>query len=577
MSGDADMNPMSDHARAVRLVLIGAWCLVPVPALVAFFVGNAALPILATSVCFGLMGLIGSRLSGRAARLAVSLALIGQAIVFSAAFAGHAWQADSHMAFFALLATLMVLADPVVVLIAAGVIAAHHLSLGLFLPQLVYPSADLIVNLQRTVMHGLIVAIEAGILFWAIRKQNMSEETAKAARLSAEAASAASSAAHAEAEAARLKTEEALRDARVAQAEAEASKETALAEAERAQSADRRAREQELQDRAERDARKKVQDDVVQALRSGLSALAQGELTKPLNDPFDHAYEDLRHDFNASLTALNGALAHVRDTAGQIGEETTGIASLADGLATRSETQAASLAQVSVTADGMVAQVKKTAADASVAREIAVQTRARADESAKLVVEAVDVMQRIADSSSQVQNIITVIDEIAFQTNLLALNAGVEAARAGDAGRGFAVVASEVRALAQRSSDAAKEIRGLIETSGRQVAEGVDVVDGTGKALGDVSASVTDIAEQISSIARIAHLQAAAPAEIYTALSEFVTANHADREALTEASSASQILKGRTDALTRALDAFEINVEVGAAREVRPDTQKKVA
>lgn len=547
-----------DQQRAVRLVLIGTWCLVPVPALVAYFIGNTVLPILATSVCFGLLGLLGSRSSGRAARLAVSLALIGQATVFSAAFAGHSWQADSHMAFFALLATLMILADPVVVLVCAGVIAAHHVTLGLFLPQLVYPSTDLLVNLQRTILHGTIVAIEAGILYWAIRQRNLSEDAARLARQSAEAARDVSARARAEAEAAHERTEAALRDATVAQAEAEAARESALAEADRAQAADRRAREQEELDRAEREARKRMQDEVVQALRAGLAALARGDLTKPLNEPFAEEYEDLRNDFNDSINALSGALLHVWGTAEQIEQETNGIAAVANGLATRSTTQAASLADVSVTADGMVSQVKQTATDASAARDIAAQTRVRADESAALVREAVSVMQRIAESSSQIQNIIAVIDEIAFQTNLLALNAGVEAARAGDAGRGFAVVASEVRALAQRSSDAAKEIRGLIETSGRQVAEGVEVVDGTGKALGDVSSSVTEIADQISSIAHIAQEQAEGLAEINRALSDFVTANHDDQDALAEASAASQVLKGRAGELTLALDAFSI-------------------
>ena len=172
-----------------------------------------------------------------------------------------------------------------------------------------------------------------------------------------------------------------------------------------------------------------------------------------------------------------------------------------DDLARRTEQQAASLEETAAALDEITATVKKSAEGATHARQVVAAADDDAKKSALVVRQAVEAMDAIAKSAQQISQIIGVIDEIAFQTNLLALNAGVEAARAGDAGRGFAVVASEVRALAQRSAEAAKEIKGLISASTTQVDHGVKLVAETGKSLERIMAQVAEINNVVSEIA----------------------------------------------------------------------------
>src|SRR6202041_3534368 len=169
------------------------------------------------------------------------------------------------------------------------------------------------------------------------------------------------------------------------------------------------------------------------------------------------------------------------------------ITQASDDLSRRTEQQAASLEETAAALDQITATVRRTAEVANEARDLVSTSKTDAERSGEVVRQTVGAMDGIETSSKQITNIIGVIDEIAFQTNLLALNAGVEAARAGDAGRGFAVVATEVRALAQRSADAAKEIKALISASGSQVASGVQLVAETGKSLERIIAQVTEI------------------------------------------------------------------------------------
>ncbi|HEY0572174.1 MAG TPA: methyl-accepting chemotaxis protein, partial [Enterovirga sp.] len=218
-----------------------------------------------------------------------------------------------------------------------------------------------------------------------------------------------------------------------------------------------------------------AQQFVVQELAARLSRLADGDLTARLVG-FSGEYKALETDFNAAVERLQGAMQAISaKTVGMRGG-TGEISQAADDLSRRTEQQAASLEETAAALDEITATVKKTAEGANHARQVVSTAKSGAEHSGTVVRDAVAAMSEIEKSSTQISQIIGVIDEIAFQTNLLALNAGVEAARAGEAGKGFAVVASEVRTLAQRSGAAAKDISGLISSSNAEVGEGVKLV-----------------------------------------------------------------------------------------------------
>jgi methyl-accepting chemotaxis protein len=234
-----------------------------------------------------------------------------------------------------------------------------------------------------------------------------------------------------------------------------------------------------------------------------------------------------------------------------------------DDLAKRTERQAASLKQTAAALDQINATVGKTASGASEARDVVNAAKSDAERSGKVVRETVTAMQEIETSSKQISSIIGVIDEIAFQTNLLALNAGVEAARAGDAGRGFAVVATEVRALAQRSADAAKEIKALIATSGRQVAEGVTLVGETGAALGRIMALVANLDAQVAAIAGSAKEQATGLKEVNAAINQMDQVTQQNAAMVEQTSAASHAMADEAAALAALVEQFSIDEPPG--------------
>ena len=237
---------------------------------------------------------------------------------------------------------------------------------------------------------------------------------------------------------------------------------------------------------AERRAEEAGRLQVVEALGAAVARLKAGDLTARLETAFPAAYERLRGDFNRAIAGLEAAMGEVIEGAGGLRAGAGEISGAIENLSTRTERQAASLAETASALNEVSASVKRTAEGASEANAAVIDSRTVADRSSQVVGRAAEAMSQIETSSAKVSQILGVIDEIAFQTNLLALNAGVEAARAGDAGRGFAVVAQEVRALAQRSADAAKEIKGLISESSDHVRSGVTLVGEAGAALGDI-------------------------------------------------------------------------------------------
>lgn len=305
--------------------------------------------------------------------------------------------------------------------------------------------------------------------------------------------------------------------------------------------------------------------DVVSTLAEGLGKLSDGDLTFRVDQAFPEEYERLRVDFNGAITQLEGAMQVILSNAAGINSGSGEISQAADDLSRRTEQQAASLEQTAAALDEITATVRKTAEGASEANSVGKQTREEAESGGEVVREAVDAMSEIESSAEKISQIIGVIDEIAFQTNLLALNAGVEAARAGEAGRGFAVVASEVRALAQRSSDAAKEIKSLIMASSQHVASGVDLVGRTGKALTEIVEKVATMSSLVGEIASSAEEQATGLSQVNTAVNQMDQVTQQNAAMVEESTAASHSLASEAAALTELVSKFRISDGGGVA------------
>jgi methyl-accepting chemotaxis protein len=303
------------------------------------------------------------------------------------------------------------------------------------------------------------------------------------------------------------------------------------------------------------------QQAVVAALASGLAGLSRGDLQSRIDKSFGEDYEKLRADFNATIDALRDTMTTIASVTHGISAGSDQIAHASDDLSRRTEQQAASLEETAAALAQITETVKAMAGNAGEAAKVVMATRSAAETSGAVVGQAVDAMGKIKTSSAQISNIVGMIDEIAFQTNLLALNAGVEAARAGDAGRGFAVVASEVRSLAQRSAEAAKEIKVLISDSSMQVANGVALVDKTGVALKDIVSRVAEMDTLVNQISVASREQATSLAEINIAVRQMDQVVQQNAAMVEESTAAAHALKNETVDLTTMVGRFEIGAE----------------
>jgi methyl-accepting chemotaxis protein len=308
---------------------------------------------------------------------------------------------------------------------------------------------------------------------------------------------------------------------------------------------------------------------VVSELGGGLSRLARCDLDQELVQVFPREYEQLRIDFNAAISSLRDAMRSVAESASGINAGASEIRQASDDLSHRTEQQAASLEETAAAVDEITTAVRKTAEGANRANELAGEARSDAEQGGEVVRRAVEAVSDIERSAIEISEIITVIDGIAFQTNLLALNAGVEAARAGDVGRGFAVVASEVRALAQRSADAAKDVKARITSSSERIGTGVVLVNETGKSLDRIIARISEVSNMIAVIASSAQQQATGLQQVNTAVSEMDNVTQRNAAMVEEATAAARSLAGEAEELDRQVARFELGHDA-ALRKAMP-------
>ena len=485
--------------QGIRILAGIAWLATTIVAGGSLFAGTGALPVvMAAGLAVFPTWAAAQRLNDMALRIALGATMPLYCAILLFQWTGHAFLIDLHMTFFAVIAVLVVLADWRAVVAGAAVTAVHHLVLNFVAPSLVFSNGA---DLGRVVLHAVVVIVETSIL---VLLANRLEQL--------------------------LLAQVAAREARNAlRASAE----------------------------AERTTRDAEQQEVVAAIAQGLGALAHGDLTQRIDTRFPEAFEGLRLNFNQALGDLDKLVASVASASARIQCGTGEIHVASNDLARRTEQQAASIEQAAHTIADLVAAAGQTASRAEEASTTLSQSQNQAAHGAEVVSEAMATMERIEQSSAEIGQIVALIDGIAFQTNLLALNAGVEAARAGDAGKGFAVVANEVRALAQRSADAAKDIKRLITNSSAQVSQGVELVTRTGKALQDVMEQVSSIAGSVGEITGAVKGNAAELTrvrETFTAIDYSTQQNAAMVE---ESTAALRTLAAETNLLTGAIAHFK--------------------
>ena len=507
-----------DELLAVRrngLRLLAATCLL---AVLVIGVGTALadtgiLPLLlALGVSAIPLALVLQGRADGATRLAMGSAVAAFPMILLYQWSGHPFMVDIHMTFFAALAMLAAMADWRPVILAAGLTAVHHLLANFLAPDVVWTGGPAFI---RVLFHAVVVVAETAALVMlceqvARRIEHQTEIRREAERIEAEAA------------------------------------------------ADRSRTEAE-------------QNAVIRAVAARLEAMARGDLALRITEPFPPAYEPLRASFNEAAADLDQLLARVTAAARQIATGSSEIRSASDDLARRTEAQASAIAANSEATSTLATGIRATAARAEAVNAATAEAQSDAATGGAVVERAIAAMTAIEQSSSEIAQIISIIDGIAFQTNLLALNAGVEAARAGEAGKGFAVVATEVRALAQRSADAAQDIKNLIEASSAQVGDGVALVGETGAVLRAIVERITGIGSAIGGIAGESAQQVEALGSVNASFNRIDQVTQQNAAMVEESNAAAHSLLREAETLQDLVARFRLS---GDARSGSPMLQR---
>ena len=301
-----------------------------------------------------------------------------------------------------------------------------------------------------------------------------------------------------------------------------------------------------------------------------MTAIASGDLNQRMSSHYQGEFETLANAVNASETTLTDIVKKIRDACDNMTRSAGEIAQGNVDLSQRTEEQAANLEETAASMEELTSTVQQNADNAKQANQLAAGARDEAAKGGDVVSEAVTAMNAINDSSKEIADIISVIEEIAFQTNLLALNAAVEAARAGEQGRGFAVVASEVRNLAQRSSSAAKDITGLIKDSVSKVEHGSKLVNASGETLSEIVDSVRKVSDIIAEITTASEEQAAGIAEVGAAVQQMDQVTQSNAAMVEESAAASENMEEETRNLRELVSYFKINAAGGASHHAAP-------